>query len=147
MDVAGVSDAGGYELYKNGVLEKIDYGKIERSGEIIEGIKREYMIPQYFTSRVILYNPEKIKTAPKSYADLWNPEFASKVGLIDIQYAMTMEAIASAFGGSVSNFEPAKAKLIELKKLGAKIYPTNEIMAQALKTASVGPASCGSRAA
>src|SRR6266576_6118562 len=41
-------------------------------------------------------------------------------------------------GGTMSNYEPGKEKLLELKKMGVKIYPTNEAMAQALKTGEVG---------
>jgi putative spermidine/putrescine transport system substrate-binding protein len=38
----------------------------------------------------------------------------------------------------MENLEPAKGKLMELRKLNFKMYPTNEAMAQALKTGEVG---------
>src|SRR5262245_48121234 len=38
----------------------------------------------------------------------------------------------------MENFEPGKAKLMELSKTKFKRYPTNEAMAQALKTGEVG---------
>ena len=47
----------------------------------------------------------------------------------------TIESAAMINGGGVSNYEPGKEKLLELKKMGVKIYPTNEAMAQALMTA------------
>ena len=75
-------------------------------------------------------------TLVRSYADLWNPELAAAghIGVIDIQYQTTIESAAMINGGSLNNYEPGKAKLLELKKMGVKIYPTNEAMAQALKT-------------
>jgi putative spermidine/putrescine transport system substrate-binding protein len=87
---------------------------------------------------VILYNPKLIKTKPTSYADLWAPENQGKVGVIDIQYQTTIESAAMINGGSMSNYEPGKEKLLELKKMEVKIYPTNEAMAQALKTEECG---------
>ena len=57
--------------------------------------------------------------------------------MIDIQYSTTIESAALINGGSMSNYEPGKEKLLELKKMGVKIYPTNEAMAQALKTEEI----------
>jgi putative spermidine/putrescine transport system substrate-binding protein len=38
----------------------------------------------------------------------------------------------------MSNFEPGKARLIECRKAGARIYPTNEALAQGLKNEEIG---------
>jgi putative spermidine/putrescine transport system substrate-binding protein len=78
-----------------------------------------------------------VKDKPTSYNDLWNPAYAGKIGVIDIQYQTTIESAAMVAGGTMSNYEPGKAKLLELKKAGVKIYPTNEAMASALKTEEV----------
>jgi hypothetical protein len=40
----------------------------------------------------------------------------------------------------VSNFEPGKERLIACRKAGARIYPSNEAFAQALKTGEI---ACG----
>jgi putative spermidine/putrescine transport system substrate-binding protein len=40
----------------------------------------------------------------------------------------------------MSNFDPGKERLIACKKAGARIYPSNEAFAQALKTEEIG---CG----
>lgn len=134
MDIAGLTSTSSFELWKLGVLEEIDESKVPAVVNVLPALKRSYAVPQFFSTRVILYNPEKVTTAPTSYTDLWNPAYAGKVGVIDIQYQSTMESAALAAGGSVSNYEPGKEKLLELKRMGAKIYPTNEAMAQALKT-------------
>ncbi|MGE5202294.1 MAG: ABC transporter substrate-binding protein, partial [Acidobacteriota bacterium] len=90
-----------------------------------------------YSGRVILYNPKFIKEKPTSYADLWDPKYKGKIGVIDIQYQTTIESAAMIAGGSMSNYEPGKAKLMELKKLDVKVVPTNEAMAQALKTEDI----------
>ena len=78
--------------------------------------------------------------APTGFADTLDPKNGNKLGIIDIQRQYNMVAAALASGGSVSNFEPGKARLIEGRKAGARIYPSNEAFAQALKTGEI---ACG----
>ncbi|TNC08337.1 ABC transporter substrate-binding protein [Methylobacterium terricola] len=134
MDVAALTASGSFEMYSNGALEELDEGKVPNLQHVQPFLKSKYAAPHIYTGRVILYNPKLIPEKPTSYADLWKPEYAGKVGLIDLQYQTTIESAAMIAGGSMTNYEPGKAKLLELKKRGVKIYPTNEAMAQALKT-------------
>lgn len=138
MDIAALTGSGAYEMWKNGVLEELDTTKIPNWSHILPKLRTKYSVPHIFTGRVILYNPAMISPAPTSYADLWDARHQGKVGVIDIQYQTTIESAAMVSGGSLSNYEPGKAKLLELKKMGVKIYPTNEAMAQALKTGECG---------
>jgi putative spermidine/putrescine transport system substrate-binding protein len=137
MDIVALTAAGSYEMFQNGTLAELDPALIPNLKYVQPKLRTKYSVPHIYTGRVILYNPSKIKVAPSSYADLWNPEYAGKVGVIDIQYQTTIESAALISGGSLTNYEPGKDKLLELKKLGVKVYPTNEAMAQALKTEEV----------
>ncbi|MBV8827203.1 MAG: ABC transporter substrate-binding protein [Hyphomicrobiales bacterium] len=138
MDIAALNAAGCYEMWKNGAVEDLDFSKIPNSKHIIAPLRTNYAVPHIYSGQVILYNPKLIKNKPTSYADLWAPENQDKVGIIDIQYIGTIQSAAMINGGSMSNYEPGKEKLLELKKRGVKIYPTNEAMAQALKTEECG---------
>ena len=51
-----------------------------------------------------------------------------------------MLAASLASGGTMSDFDPGKERLIACKKAGARIYPSNEAFAQALKTEEI---ACG----
>lgn len=133
VDIVALSAAGMYEMSKAGTLLPLDWSKIPNGQHILPAIKTAYSVPHIFSSRVILYNPSKIPVAPTSYNDLWDPKYTGHVGVIDIQYQTTLESAAMIGGGTLSDFEPGKAKLLELKKQGVKIMPTNEAMAQALK--------------
>jgi putative spermidine/putrescine transport system substrate-binding protein len=137
-DLQALSAAGSYEMWSAGVLDEIDFGKIPNAGHLLAPMKTKYSVGHIYSGQVILYNPALISPAPTSYADLWDPKHAGKVGIIDIQYVGTIEAAALVAGGNMENFEPAKPKLMELRKLDLKMYPTNEAMAQALKTGEVG---------
>lgn len=134
MDIAALTGSGGYEMWKNDTLQELDLSRIPGYADIPDFLRTPYSVPHIYTGRVILYNPEIIKTEPTSYNDLWNPDYAGKVGIIDIQYQTTIESAALINGGSLSNYEPGKEKLLELKKTGVRIYPTNEAMAQALSS-------------
>jgi putative spermidine/putrescine transport system substrate-binding protein len=137
VDVVALTASGSYEMWKAGTLLELDPKKLKNGDKIIPKLATKYSIPHIWTGRVILYNPAKVDPAPTSYADLWTPKWAGRVGIIDIQYQTTIESAAMINGGTLSNYEPGKAKLLELKKLGLKMYPTNEAMAQALKAEEV----------
>jgi putative spermidine/putrescine transport system substrate-binding protein len=137
MDVVALTGSGMYEMYTKGTLHELDFAKLKNASHIMPTLKTKYSVPHIYTGRVILYNPSKVTEAPTSYADLWNPKYAGKVGVIDIQYQTTIESAAMITGGNLKNYEPGKAKLLELKKTGVKIVPTNEAMAAALKTEEI----------
>jgi len=137
-DVQALSDVNVAEMTAAGVLDKIDYSKLSRAPEILPVLKSDYAVPHIYSGLVLVYNPKLITTAPSSLNDLFDGKNAGKVGVIDIQYIYTVMAAAIAGGGSLTDFEPAKGKLADLKKQGVKIYPTNEGMAQGLKTEEVG---------
>ncbi len=137
VDIVALTGPGSSEMWQAGVLEELDYSKMPNATHILPALRTKYSIPHIYTGRVILYNPAKVSPAPTSYKDLWDPKYAGKIGIIDIQYQTTIESAALINGGSLTNYEPGKAKLMELKKLGVKVLPTNEAMAQALKNEEV----------
>jgi len=137
MDISALSRAGTFEMNQAGTLLELDMSKIPNAKHIIPKLAAPYSVPHIYSGRIILYNPKFIKEKPTSYNDLWNPKYAGKVGIIDIQYQTTIESAAMINGGSMGNFEPGKAKLMELKKTGFQMVPTNEAMAQALKTEEI----------
>jgi putative spermidine/putrescine transport system substrate-binding protein len=137
-DLQALSAAGSREMFNAGVLETIDYTKLSNAPNLLAPMKTPYSVGHIYSGQVILYNPAMISPAPTSYNDLWDPKHTGKVGVIDIQYVGMLEAAALISGGNMENFEPGKAKLMELRKLNFKMYPTNEAMAQALKTGDVG---------
>jgi putative spermidine/putrescine transport system substrate-binding protein len=60
------------------------------------------------------YNPNKIKTPPKSYDELLNPAYKGRVGLTALNSQLGMAFLAELNrikGGSESNFDPAFAAL------------------------------------
>ena len=137
-DIQGLSAANMYEMNEAGVLETLDYSKIPGAANLIAEMKYPYGVGHIYSGKVILYNPKLIAQAPTSFAEVFDPKHGNKLGIIDIQYQYTMMAAALASGGSMSNFEPGKERLIAVKNAGARIYPTNEALAAALKNEEIG---------
>jgi putative spermidine/putrescine transport system substrate-binding protein len=137
-DVQAFSAVNVAEMSAQGLLEKIDYAQMPNAANLLPVLRSEFSIPHIYSGLVILYNPKLVAKKPESFADLFDPANRGKVGVIDIQYIYTMLAASLANGGTVSNFEPGKPKLMELKAGGVKVYPTNEALAQALKTEEIG---------
>lgn len=137
-DIQGLSAANMYEMNEAGAVETIDYAKIPNAANLLPQMKYPYGVGHIYSGKVIVYNPKMINPAPVSFKDAFDPKHGNKIGIIDIQYQYVMAAAALANGGSVSNFEPGKALLLEAKKAGARVYPTNEAFAQALKNEEIG---------
>jgi putative spermidine/putrescine transport system substrate-binding protein len=127
-----------YEMNEAGALEQIDYAKIPNAANLQPQMKYPYGAGHIYSGKVIVYNPKMINPAPVSFKDAFDPKHGNKIGIIDIQYQYVMAAAALANGGSISNFEPGKTLLLEAKKAGARVYPTNEAFAQALKNEEIG---------
>ncbi len=139
VDVQGLSANDMYDMSQQGLTEALDYSKMANAKNLIPQMKYPYGIGHIYSGKVVLYNPDMMK-APEGFGDTLDPKHGNKLGIIDIQYQYTMMAAALATGGSMSNFDPGKERLIACRKAGARIYPSNEAFAQALKTGEI---ACG----
>ena len=137
MDVAALSDIDMYELAQQNIFESVTEANLRRLPATIPALRKPYSAPHIYSAKVILYNPSKVTTPPRSYADLWDPRYRGRVGLSDLLYSQYVEMAALVGGGSVSNFDPAWQKLRELRALGARVYPSNETLAAGLQSEEV----------
>jgi len=137
-DIQGLSAAQMFEMNEAGVSETIDYSKLKNAANLIPSMKYPFGVGHIYSGKVAVYNPKLLPDPPKSFKDAFDPKHGNKMGIIDIQYQFVMAAAALAAGGKMDNFEPGKAVLLEAKKAGVRIYPTNEAFAQALKNEEIG---------
>lgn len=135
-DVQGLSALAWYQMQAAGVLAEIDYSKLKNAKFLLPSMKYQFGAASGYTAAVALYNPD-LTAAPTSYKDILDPKHGNKLGLIDIQYQYVMAAASLAAGGTVHDLEPGKKVLLELRKAGVRIYPTNEAFAEGLKSKEV----------
>jgi len=137
MDVCCLSDNDMYTMSLLNVFEPVTATNVPDLSHVLPALRTPYSIPHIYSGKVILYNPDKVKVAPKSYSDLWDQKYRGRVGFSDLLYLNVIESAALVGGGSMTDYEPGKAKLRDLKALGAKVYPSNEALAAALKSEEV----------
>lgn len=137
-DIQGLSTAQVVEMAQAGAAEEIDLSKVPNAKNVLPVlIGSKFGLPHIYSAKVVLYNPKLVPTPPTGFADLFDPKMAGKVGLIDIQYQFVIMSSALV-GGKITDFEQGKKNLSELKKIGFKMYPTNEALAAALKAEEIG---------
>ena len=124
-----------YDISLSGALETLDESKVSNLKNAVAALRHAYAVPHIYSGMVLVYNPAHAQ--PKAYADLWDEKYRGKVGLVDLLFTQILIVATVAAGGTPSDFEPGKKKLIELKKLGVRVLPSNEAMAQALQSGEV----------
>ena len=137
-DVQGLSALNMFQMHDAGVIAPIDYAKLKNAANLLPSMKYPYGVGHIYSGKVVVHNDKVVKEAPKSYKDTFDPKHGNKLAIIDIQYQYTLVCAALAAGGTVSDLEPGKKLLLECKKAGMRIYPTNEAFAQGLKADEFG---------
>src|SRR5262245_59165281 len=137
-DIQGLSALNMFQMHDAGVIDGIDYARLKNAANLLPAMKYPYGVGHIYSGKVGVFSPKIVAAAPKSYKDIFDPKHGNKLGIIDIQYQYTLVCAALAAGGKVNDLEPGKKLLIECKKAGARIYPTNEAFAQGLKTEEFG---------
>jgi len=140
VDIQGLSAANMFEMNEAGVTEQLDYSKIPNAKNLLPSMKYPYGIGHIYSGNVVIYNPKLISPAPTGFKDWLDPKWGNKIGFIDIQYQSIIIAasLAGTNGASMNDLDKAKDVLLAVKKAGARVYPTNEAFAQAMKNEEVG---------
>lgn len=115
-------------MIRNGMLQKLDKTKLDFLNNMDPKYMdqpfdpgNEYTIPYEGGLDSIVYNSEAVTTAPTSYADLWNPEYADRIVLLDdsrVIIGMTLLTL----GYDVNTTDPAQ--LEEAKQKLAELIPS-----------------------
>ncbi len=124
-------------MARQGMLQKLDHSKLPALQyfdpnylDLSFDKGNEYTIPYEAGTDSIVYNADKVKNPPKSYADLWNPDFINTKRMISLDDSRAViGATLLTLGYDVNTQDPkqlnaAKAKLTELAK-GIKIYDSD----------------------
>lgn len=110
-----------------GLFEPIDASKLSNAAKLAPGMVAADAIMVNVQIVGFAYNPKKIATPPKTWADLFKSPFVERLGLTGFQTTfgtVSLIEMAKAFGGSESNIEPVFQKLKEaLPKVAAVSTP------------------------
>ncbi|MFT8246668.1 ABC transporter substrate-binding protein [Roseomonas sp. BN140053] len=82
-----------------------------------------YGVPATYSLIGIAYNTQLVRTPPRSWADLWRPEYRGKVGIARTSSNLglaTLVQAAKTFGGSEDALDVGWAKLREMEPRAAR---------------------------
>ncbi len=140
IDIVGFDPPGAIPAANEGLLEKLDPGRIPNLKDQypFEVQKHGLFATQWLSNQVLAYNTNFIKTPPKSWADLWKPEYKGKVILPDISvsHGFFFISIISKMqtGGELYNTDAAFAKLKTLRPNVLTFWTNHDQVAQLLNS-------------
>jgi putative spermidine/putrescine transport system substrate-binding protein len=137
MDVVCLGDSDTHAMGQLGLLEELTPENVPNLAKVIPALRLPYTLPHIYSVRAILSNPARVDPAPTRYDALFEERFRNRIGFSDLLSTHLTESAAIAAGGDESNHEPGRARLLEWKRLGARVYPSNEALAAALKSEEV----------
>ena len=123
-DVVHPSDYMISVLIREGLLQKLDQSKLPNNKNFdaslvsAYGDALDYIVPYQMGTQAIVYNSETVTDPPKSWADLWNPDYKGRIVSVDDNRVVIGMALLT-LGYDVNSTDPAqleeaKQKLIEL---------------------------------
>ena len=112
-------------LTKQGLLEELDLSKIPNFKNIADDLKKpyfdpenKYSVPYQWGTAALAINTEKVTKPITKYAELWNPEFAQQIVVLDDEReVLGMVLMVLGYDRNTTDpkqLEEAKVKLLEL---------------------------------
>jgi putative spermidine/putrescine transport system substrate-binding protein len=140
LDVVHADDAMAFEMNALDAIETIDEASVPRLKDVVQALRTPSFVPWLYSGWVLGYNPDKVKDAPKSFSDMWDPKYKGMIGLSDAHWYHHMEVAALQTGKTLDNIDVAaiKASMLEMKKAtNPKLYPNHLQLQQGLKNEEV----------
>lgn len=122
-------------MSRQGLLQELDLSKIPNVSNADPNLPydlydpgHKYTIPYQWGSASLAVNTDKISAPISSYNDLWNPEYAGRIVLLDDErQVIGMALLALGFDPNTTDpgeLEQAKSKLLELVP-GVKLFDSD----------------------
>jgi spermidine/putrescine-binding protein len=140
IDVVIFDPPGAIPAANEGLLEKLDPARIPnlRDQYPFEIQKHGFFATDWLSNQVLAYNTKYVKEPPKSWADLWKPEYKGKVILPDIStsHGVFFVSIVSKMetGNDLYNTDAAFAKLKTLRPNVLTLWTSHDQVAQLLNS-------------
>ena len=122
-------------MIRSGLLQKLDKSKLPNLVNLdpgylaLYGDQADYVSPYQLGTQAIIYNSAKVENPPKSWADLWSPEYENRLVMIDDTRVIIGMALLT-LGYDVNTTDPAQlaeaeAKLKELARNNVKLWDSD----------------------
>ena len=138
-DVICLQAVRGHEVGEAGLVESLDASKVPNLAHVLPNLRSPFYAPHIWSPQVIIYNPDRIKEPPKTFADLLDPKYKGRVGVGDINYFYVMMAAALAATGDVNNVEHEDTRALakKLNANGLRLYPSTDSIGAGIKSGEI----------
>jgi putative spermidine/putrescine transport system substrate-binding protein len=137
MDIACMGAINGYRAMDAGLLEVLDESKVPNLKHVLPNLRSAAFVPHIYSAQVIVYNPETVKDPPKSFADLLDPLWNGKVGMVSGVAPWVLMGASLLETGTTTDFDKAKAFMLKLNANGLRLYPETDALAPAFKSGEI----------
>ncbi len=139
IDVACLQAVRGYEMAAAGLVEKLDSSKVPNLEHILPVLKTADYAPHIYSLQVLIYNPEKVSTPPKTLTDLLDPKYKGRVGVGNINYFYVMMACALAATGDANKVDSDAARdlAMKLNSNGLRLYSSTDAIGAGMKSGEI----------
>ena len=99
-------------LIREGLLQKLDQSKLPNNKNFDKGLVSaygdalDYIVPYQMGTQAIVYNSETVTNPPKSWADLWSPEYKGRIVSVDDSRVVIGMALLT-LGYDVNSTDPS----------------------------------------
>ena len=136
-DVDCVQAVSAYQLDDAGLVEKLDTTKVPNLAHVLPNLRADYYAPHIWSPQVLIYNPDRVKEPPTSFADLLDPKYKGRVGFPDVNAFYVMMAASLYASGTSTDFAKAKELMQKLNDNGAHLYPSTDSAGPPFKTGEI----------
>jgi putative spermidine/putrescine transport system substrate-binding protein len=137
-DIIHLNSSDAYEMKQQGAVATLDIGKIPNYADVVPELKSEFFVPWLYSGVVIIYNKDKVKEPPRSYAELWDPKWAGRIGLTNQLYFNYMMMAGLIKTGKMTDVPAGQESLVAFAEtIRPKIYAAHQQMAAGLANGEV----------
>ena len=138
-DVICLQAVRAYDMEQQGLLDSLDEQKVPNFKFIRPNLRTSFYAPHIYSPQVLIYNPDKVKEPPKTFADLADPKWKGRVGVGDVNYFYVMMAAALAATGDANKVDAEQTKTLALKlnSNGLRLYPSTDSIGAGIKSGEI----------
>jgi putative spermidine/putrescine transport system substrate-binding protein len=137
MDIACLGAVNGYRATDAGLLEPLDETKIPNLKHVLPNLRAGAFVPHINSAQVIVYNATLVTDPPKSFADLLDPKWNGKIGMVSTVAPWVLMGASLLESGTTTDFDKAKAFMLKLNANGLRLYPETDSLAPAFKSGEI----------
>jgi len=136
MDIACLGALNGYRATEAGLVEPLDSKKVPNLKHVLTYLDAPAFVPHIYSAQVIVHNTA-ITAPPQSFADLLDPKWNGKIGMVSTVAPWVMMGASLLESGTTTDFDKAKAFMLKLNANGLRLYPETDSLAPAFKSGEI----------